>query len=35
VKSSQPTRSYSKEELDSTGQFDTGEALRRLDPRFQ
>ena len=35
AKDSQPTRSYSKEELDGTGQTDTGEALRRLDPRVQ
>jgi len=32
-KDSQPTSSYSKEELESTGQTDTGDALRRLDPR--
>jgi hypothetical protein len=32
--SSQPTRSYTKDDLDSTGQTDVGEALRRLDPRF-
>ncbi|RYZ63585.1 MAG: hypothetical protein EOP08_10655 [Proteobacteria bacterium] len=31
----QPTRSYSREDLQSTGQFDSAEALRRLDPRFQ
>jgi hypothetical protein len=30
----QPTRSYSREEIESTGQTDTAEALRRLDPRF-
>lgn len=34
-KDMQPTRSYSKQELESTGQIDTGEALRRLDPRFR
>jgi hypothetical protein len=28
------TRTYSREDLESTGQFDTGEALKRLDPRF-
>ncbi|HEV7633017.1 MAG TPA: hypothetical protein VGO41_08490 [Steroidobacteraceae bacterium] len=32
-KDSQPTSSYSKEELESTGQTDTADALRRLDPR--
>jgi uncharacterized low-complexity protein len=32
-KDSQPTSTYSKEELESTGQTDTGDALRRLDPR--
>jgi hypothetical protein len=30
-----PYRSYSKDELDSTGESDVGEALRKLDPRFQ
>lgn len=30
----QPTRSYSREELENTGQTDTAEALKRLDPRF-
>lgn len=35
AKSTQPTRTYTKEDLDSTGQTDTGEALKRLDPRFQ
>jgi hypothetical protein len=34
LKPMQPTRTYTKEELDSTGQTDVGEALRRLDPRF-
>jgi hypothetical protein len=29
-----PAGTYTKEDLDSTGQTDTGEALRRLDPRF-
>ena len=33
-KESQPTRTYSREEIESTGQTDTAEALRRLDPRF-
>lgn len=33
-KASSPTRSYSREELDSTGQNDMGRALRQLDPRF-
>ena len=32
-KDSQQTRSYSKSELESTGQTNTAEALRRLDPR--
>jgi len=35
VPSSQPTRSYSKDDIDNTGQTDIAEALRRLDPRFQ
>jgi hypothetical protein len=30
-----PYRSYSKDELDSTGETDLGEALRKLDPRFR
>jgi len=30
-----PYRSYSKEELESTGETDLGEALRKLDPRFR
>ena len=34
VHSAQPTRSYSKEDIDTTGQTDMGEALKRLDPRF-
>ncbi len=34
-KDASPTRSYSKDEIESTGQTDTGEALRRLDPRVQ
>jgi hypothetical protein len=33
-KDAQPIRSYSREEIESTGQTDTAEALRRLDPRF-
>ena len=28
------SRSYSKEELERTGEFQVGEALRKLDPRF-
>jgi hypothetical protein len=28
----QPFRSYSKEELDTTGEMDVGDALRKLDP---
>jgi hypothetical protein len=31
----QPFRSYSKEELDSTGETDINEALRKLDPIFR
>ncbi len=30
-----PYRSFSKEELESTGETDLGEALRKLDPRFR
>lgn len=30
-----PYRSYSKEDLERTGETDVGEALRKLDPRFQ
>ena len=33
-KDSLPTRRYSREDIESTGQMDTGEALRRLDPRL-
>lgn len=32
--SSAPTRTYTKEDIDSTGQTDLTEALKRLDPRF-
>jgi hypothetical protein len=31
----QPFRSYSKKELENTGELDTGEALRKLDPSFR
>jgi curli biogenesis system outer membrane secretion channel CsgG len=31
----QPTRTFTQRDLESTGQFDMGEALRRLDPRLQ
>lgn len=31
----QPYRSYSKDELDSTGETDINEALRKLDPIFR
>ena len=34
INSAAPTRSFSKEEIESTGQTDTAEALKRLDPRF-
>jgi hypothetical protein len=30
-----PGTSYSKDDIDQTGAFDTAEALRRLDPRIQ
>ena len=30
-----PYRSYSKEDIERTGETDVGEALRKLDPRFQ
>lgn len=30
-----PYRSFSKEELENTGESNLGEALRKLDPRFQ
>lgn len=30
-----PYRSYSKEDLESTGETDVAEALRKLDPRFR
>lgn len=30
----QPTRSYSKDELDTTGEMSVGDALRKLDPAF-
>ena len=33
-KSTQPSRTITKDELDSTGETDVGEALKRLDPRF-
>jgi hypothetical protein len=32
--SSAPTRTYTKEDIDTTGQADLSEALKRLDPRF-
>ena len=35
IKPTQPTRTITKEELDSTGQADLGQALKRLDPRFR
>src|SRR5687767_10167521 len=31
----QPGSTYSKEELERTGEIDTGRALRQLDPRIQ
>jgi hypothetical protein len=31
----QPFRSYSKEEIDNTGETDINEALRKLDPIFR
>lgn len=31
----QPGRTYSREELDQTGEIDTARALRQLDPRIQ
>jgi hypothetical protein len=31
----QPGTTYSKEELENTGEIDTGRALRQLDPRIQ
>lgn len=31
----QPYRSYSKEEIDNTGETNIAEALRKLDPSFQ
>src|SRR5688572_12334625 len=31
----QPGSTYSREELDQTGEIDTGRALRQLDPRIQ
>jgi hypothetical protein len=31
----QPGSTYSKDELDQTGEIDTGRALRQLDPRIQ
>lgn len=34
AKSASPTRSYSREDIERTGQMDVGDALRRLDPRF-
>ena len=34
ARSAAPTRTWTKQDLESTGQMDTGEALRRLDPRF-
>ena len=33
-KSAQPTRTYTKEDLERTGETDTLQALRKLDPRF-
>jgi hypothetical protein len=33
--SKQPFRSYSKDELDTTGETDMAEALRKLDPIFR
>lgn len=33
--SKQPFRSYSKEELDTTGETNVAEALRKLDPIFR
>ncbi len=33
-KSATPSRTYSKQDLESTGQTDVNEALKRLDPRF-
>ena len=34
TKSASSARSYSREEIERTGQTDVSEALRRLDPRF-
>jgi hypothetical protein len=33
--SSSPTRTYTQEDLQRTGEINTVEALRKLDPRFQ
>ncbi len=33
--SAAPTRSWSREEIEQTGETDVGQALRKLDPRFQ
>jgi hypothetical protein len=30
-----PGRTYSRDELDNTGEFDTAEALRKIDPSIQ
>lgn len=30
-----PFRSYSRDELDATGEIDIGEALRQIDPTFR
>jgi hypothetical protein len=35
AKETQPTRTFTQRDLENTGQFDTAEALRRLDPRLQ
>lgn len=35
AKQMQPTRTFTQRDLETTGQFDTAEALRRLDPRLQ
>lgn len=33
--SSQPMRTYTKEDIDRTGEISVAQALRKLDPRFQ